>query len=43
LAFKNIVIEDMSKMAIPDLFFIEIMKVPAYDARLYSLRSNYNY
>jgi hypothetical protein len=25
------------KLAIPDLFFLEIIKVPAYDARLFSL------
>lgn len=42
-SFKNLVVEDMTKMAIPDLFFLEIIKVPSYDARLYALRSSYNY
>jgi len=28
---------ERDKLAIPDLFFIEIIKVPAYDARLLSL------
>jgi hypothetical protein len=30
-------------MAIPDLFFLEIMKVPDFEARLYALRSQFNY
>lgn len=29
---------DRDKLAIPDLFFLEIIKVPAYDARLQSLQ-----
>jgi hypothetical protein len=30
---------DRSKMAIPDLFYLELVKIPAYDNRLYSLRA----
>jgi hypothetical protein len=42
-SFKGLVVEDVSKLAIPDLFFMEIIKVPAYEARLCALRSLFNY
>lgn len=30
---------DKSKLSIPDIFFMELIKIPAYDARLNALKA----
>lgn len=34
---------DKTLMAIPDLFFLDLIRVPAYEARLHSLRVMHTY